>query len=97
MTKKQPKMKTSKQERDFWDSHSVVDYIEDLEEVDNLFALSPELTDKIKERTKKKAISIRLANWEIELTKKIAKTRNMPYQQLIRQWIDIGIKKSMSK
>lgn len=93
--KKQPKLKTAKQEGEFWEKSSVVDYISDLEEVDNLFALSPELSEKIKERTKKRAISIRLANWEIELTKKIAKTKNIPYQRLMREWIDVGIKKNL--
>lgn len=92
MKSKLPRFKSKSDEAAFWETHSVAEYLEDLRKIDDLFALSPILSEQIKERAKKKSISIRLARWEIESAKKIAKTRKIPYQRLLREWIDRGIK-----
>src|SRR5450631_3691362 len=90
--KKLPVFKTSDEEAEFWDTHSLTDYMHDLHEVDEVFVLSPALAQRIRERAKKRLVSIRLAEWEIEKSKEIAKRRKMPYHALIRQWIDEGIR-----
>ncbi len=87
-----PAFKSAEEEAKFWETHSAVDYLSELKELDGLFVLSPALSQSIKDRAKKKAISLRLSNWEIELAKKIAKNKNIPYQRLLREWIDAGIR-----
>ena len=90
--KKLPDFKTSEEAAEFWDKHSLTDYIHELEEVDEVFVLSPALAKRIRERAKKRLVSIRLAEWEIEKSKQVAKQRKMAYHALIRQWIDEGIR-----
>jgi len=92
MKRKIPHFKNLEDESRFWDTHSITDYLDELKEVNNLFLLSPGLIHKIKERATKKLVSIRLANWEIEKTKEIAKIKKTPYQKLMREWIDRGIR-----
>ncbi len=95
--KKLPDFKTAEDEANFWDTHSAADYWHELEPVDELFVLSPALAHKIRERAKKRLISIRLAQWEIDKSKQIAKIRKIPYQTLLRQWIDEGLRAAFSK
>jgi predicted DNA binding CopG/RHH family protein len=66
--------------------------LHDFKETDKIFILSPRLAHRIRERAKKRMISIRLAHWEIEKSKEIAKKRGVPYQSLLRQWIDEGLR-----
>jgi predicted DNA binding CopG/RHH family protein len=95
--KKLPNFKTSEEAAEFWDTHSLTDYLHELEEVDEVFVLSPALAKRIRERAKKRLVSIRLAEWEIEKSKQVAKQRKMPYHALIRQWIDEGLRAAFSK
>ena len=95
--KRLPHFKTAEEEAEFWDTHSLTDYWHEFERVDELFVLSPALAHKIRERAKKRLISIRLAQWEIEKSKQIAKIRKIPYQVLLRQWIDEGLRAAFSK
>lgn len=90
--KKLPHFKSSEEAATFWDTHSLKDYLHEFEEVDEVFVLSPALAQRIRERAKKRLISIRLAEWEIQKSKQIAKERKMPYHALIRQWIDEGLR-----
>ena len=92
MKRKIPHFKNLEDEARFWSTHSITNYLDNLEEVSDLFLLSPALIDKIKERATKKSVSIRLANWEIEKAKEIAKIKKAPYQKLMREWIDRGIR-----
>ncbi len=92
--KRVPHFKNSEEAANFWDTHSLTDYIHEFEEVDEVFVLSPALAKRIRERAKKRLVSIRLAEWEIQKSKQVAKQRKMPYHALIRQWIDEGIRAS---
>ena len=96
-TKKLPVFKSATDEAEFWDTHSVADYLPDLEPADEVFVLSPALAHRIRERAKKRLISIRLAEWEIQKSKEVAKKRNIPYQVLLREWIDDGIRAAFTK
>ena len=92
-TKKLPKFRSREAEARFWDSHSLADYIGQMKDVTELFTFAPELVHKIQERSKKKMISLRLAGWEIERSKQIAKAKHIPYQALLRVWIDEGLRR----
>jgi hypothetical protein len=89
--KKLPVFKSAEAEAAFWGTHSVADYLNDLEPVDDIF-FSPSLVEKIKDRAKKRLISLRLAAWEIDKSKQIAKKKHISYQALMRQWIDHGLR-----
>ena len=90
--KRLPHFKSAEDEAKFWETHSAANYLDQLKEVDDLFVLSPSLIHRIKNHAKKKLISLRLAVWEIQAAKKIAKRKKIPYQTLLRQWIDEGLK-----
>lgn len=90
--KKLPRFKSAEEEAEFWETHSVTDYIDQLEPADEIFTLSPILAQRIQERAKKRLVSIRLAEWEIEQSKQIAKRMKIPYQTLMREWIDQGLR-----
>ena len=59
MKKQLPHFKTSEEAARFWDSHSVTDYLHEFKDVDDVFVLSPALAHKIRERAKKRLVSIR--------------------------------------
>jgi predicted DNA binding CopG/RHH family protein len=85
--KRIPKFKSEKEEARFWDTHDLSQYWDQLEEVDEMIELAPELAKRIQERMKKRMLAIRLEEWQIARTKEIAQKKGLPYQQLMRQWI----------
>ena len=96
MKNKLPHFRTADEEARFWDTHDATDYLAHLEsinDVDKLFILSPTLARKIHARAKRRLISLRLSVWEIEQSKEAAKKMHIPYQTLMRQWIDEGLRK----
>ena len=76
MNKKIPKFKSLEEERKFWDSHSITEFIDELKPIKMKFV-----------RPKKKLISLRLDTPQIESLKKIASSRGLGYLSLIRSWI----------
>ncbi len=91
-TKKIPDFKTAEEEARYWDAHNVTEHLDELEEIDDLFVLSPKLAEMIKERAKKKLISLRLPNWQIEKSRQLAKKKRVPYQTLMQKWINDGLR-----
>lgn len=91
--KRLPHLGTEEEIREFWDKNSVVDYLDDLEVVDEKIQVAPELARRIAERSKKKMIAIRLEHWQLQRTKAIAAKRHVPYQHLLRHWITEGLKR----
>lgn len=92
MKKKLPNLKTEEEVHRFWSGHSFTDYLSDAEEVDEKIQLNPELAYKIRERTKKKLIALRLEMWQLRGAREIAARRHIPYQHLLRFWISQGLK-----
>ena len=72
-----PELKTDRQAEDFWDSHSLADYVEDTEPVEGVAFPSRPL----------KQVCLRLAPSQIERVKRIAATKGIGYQTLLRMWI----------
>jgi predicted DNA binding CopG/RHH family protein len=87
-----PKFKTPEEEIRFFETHSMAPYWDQLDEVDEMIQLAPELTRRIQERLKKRMLAIRLEEWQIARTKEIAREKGVPYQHLMRQWISMGIR-----
>lgn len=90
---KLPYFKTREEEAKFWDSHSMEDYLGELEPADEVFILAPSLAEKIKERAKTRALSLRLPQWEIDETKRMAQKKGIGYQILISTWIAEAIRR----
>ncbi|MEZ4734554.1 MAG: CopG family antitoxin [Caldilineaceae bacterium] len=85
MMAKLPQFTTEQEEAEFWDSHDSTDFLNDTEEVDVLF---------VDARPTKKQISLRLDPTAIDQIKRIAKTKGIGYQTLIRMWVMEQLQKS---
>lgn len=69
-----PKMKTDEEIAEFWDTHSLADYDEDLEVVENLEFVKPE----------KQIVSVRLDRKDIKTLKTIARKKGLGHSTLAR-------------
>jgi len=90
--KRLPRFKTHEEFIRFVETHDMTDYANEFEPIDEMITLSPKLAKSIRERTKKKLLSIRMEQWQIDRAKEIAKKKGMPYQELMREWITQGIR-----
>lgn len=73
-----PKFKTIEEERAFWDTHSVTDYLSELEETKELIFERPPL---------KRNFQLRLDNETIRKLKKLASKKGTDMSTIIREWI----------
>lgn len=71
-----PKFKSLEEERKFWDTHSITDFLDELRPAKVEFV-----------RPKKKLISLRLDAPQIASLKEIASHKGLGYLSLIRYWI----------
>ncbi len=83
-----PKFKTLEEESEFWDTHSILDYLEDTEPVEEPF------TDA---RPPKKLVSIRFDPSLIQAAKRIARTKGVGYQTLLRMWAHEGLRQELRR
>jgi len=90
-TKRIPDLKTEEAIDRFWSTRSLTDYLGDTEEVDEILVLAPELARRIRERSRKRLLTIRLEEWRIARAKAIARAKGIPYQRLLRDWISRGM------
>jgi len=77
-TSKIPKFASEQEEADFWDTHSVTDYLDELTPVDVTI---------VDARPRKEQISLRLDRETITRLKALARQRGIGYQTLIRMWV----------
>jgi hypothetical protein len=80
---------------DYYDHHGVLDEIE-ASPIE--FAIEEELREQIldgKRRRRLKNLSIKLDEAQIIALRKIATSKSIPYQTLIRQWLAARIRKEM--
>ena len=81
-----PKFKSLREESEFWDTHSIADYLDDTEEVKGHF---------IDARPPKKLVSIRFDQSLIAAAKRIARTKGIGYQTLLRMWAYDGLNREL--
>lgn len=86
-----PDLKTEKEIDRFWSTHDLTDYLGDTEKVDEVLVLAPELARRIRERSRKRLLTLRLEEWRIVRAKAIARAKGVPYQRLLREWISRGM------
>jgi predicted DNA binding CopG/RHH family protein len=83
-----PTFKTLKEEGEFWDTHSVADYWHELEDVEGRL---------IDVRPAKKLVSIRFDPSLIAAAKRIARTKGLGYQTLLRMWAYEGLSRELGR
>ncbi|KLU62627.1 hypothetical protein CEB3_c02610 [Peptococcaceae bacterium CEB3] len=86
-----PEFKNEKDEAAYWDTHSAADVLDELENV--VLEPTPELKEAIKSRAQNrlKMVSLRLREDQIRAVKDIAAKKDIPYQTLLRSWINEAI------
>ncbi len=86
-----PEFENEKDEAAYWDMHSAADVLDDLEDV--VLEPSQELKAAIKSRAQNrlKMVSLRLREDQINAVKVIAAKKDIPYQTLLRSWINQAI------
>ena len=80
-----PKFNTEEEEVEFWDTHSLDEFNEDL-------TLAEDVTFK---KSRKKLVSLRLDSQQIEIFKKIATGKGIGYLTLVRMWITEKLKEEI--
>jgi predicted DNA binding CopG/RHH family protein len=55
--------------------------------------MSPALRARIRSRAILRQLTIRLSAAQLEATRAVAKKKGEPYQRLLRQWIDEGLRR----
>ena len=97
MKKKVPKFKSEEEEARFWETHSSLDYPEEFTEVEKPFEFAPALLEKAAKRKeeRKRHLTLRMGQHQIDLAKVIAKYRGLGYQTLMRVWVIEGIHKEI--
>jgi len=83
-----PKFKSRREESDFWDTHSILDYWEETKPVKGHF---------IDARPPKKLVPIRFDEEVIEAAKRIAKRKGLGYQTLLRMWAYEGLARELER
>lgn len=95
--KRIPKFKTEKEEAHFWNTHSPLDYPGEFMDVGEPFEFAPILLKKAAERRqeRKRSLTLRMGQRQIDLAKVIAKYRGLGYQTLMRIWVIEGIRQEI--
>ena len=81
-----PKFKNEDQEREFWATHDLTDYMDQFEPVElDLSELKPST----------EAISLRLPQYLLARIKQLANFRDVPYQSLIKIFLAERVKQEL--
>ncbi|MBL7130292.1 MAG: hypothetical protein ISS45_02640 [Candidatus Omnitrophica bacterium] len=96
--KKLPKFKSEEEEARFWDTHSPLDYPGEFTDVEEPFEFAPGLLRKVAKRRKerKRSLTLRMGQRQIDLARVIARYRGLGYQTQMRMWIIEGIHKDLA-
>lgn len=83
-----PKFKTIAEEREFWDNHSVTDYLSDLKATKEIVFQRPAL---------RRNFQIRLDDETVRKLKKLANKKGTDVSTIIREWIQLHLKKELKR
>lgn len=99
MKKRVPKFKSEEEEARFWKTHSPLDYPEEFTDMGKPFEFTPALLEKAAKRKeeRKRHLTLRMGQHQIDLAKVIAKYRGLGYQTLMRMWVIEGIYKEIEE
>lgn len=93
--KRLPKFKSKEEETHFWDTRSPLDYPNEFTDVKEPFEFAPNLLRRVAQRReeRKRQLTLRMGQRQIDLAKVIAKYKGLGYQTLIRMWVIEGIRR----
>lgn len=74
-----PQLKTRQEAREFWDTHDLTDYLEELQPVAEEIFIRP--------KVKRQIISVRMEPRLVKILKQLAARRGVAYSALVRSWI----------
>ncbi len=96
--KKLPKFKSEEEEARFWARHSPLDYPDEFVDMKEPFEFAPALLKKAAKRReeRKRHLTLRMGQQQIDLAKVIAKCKGLGYQTQMRVWIVEGIHKEIA-
>jgi len=94
--KKLPRFKTEEEAR-FWETHSPLDYPGEFAEVKDPFEFAPAFLKKAagRRQERKRQLTLRMGQRQIDLAKVIAKYKGLGYQTLMRIWVIEGIRQEI--
>jgi hypothetical protein len=78
-----PTFRTVQEEAEFWDTHSPLDYLDELEPVDIEFA--PDAFQRGREATR--GLTVKLPESTIRTLRQLARRQGLGPTQLVRMWI----------
>ena len=84
--KPMPKFKSEDEEREFWATHDLTDYLDQFERVE---------LDLSKLKPTTESISIRLPAYLLRRIKEIANSRDVPYQSLMKIFLAERVEKEL--
>ncbi len=92
-----PKFKTEKEEARFWAIRSPLDYPGEFVDIKDPFKISQGLLKKVAgyKEERKRSLTLRMGQRQIDLAKVIAKYRGLGYQTLMRIWVVEGIRQEI--
>ena len=79
-----PKFRSIEEERKFWDTHSVTDFLDELEFVDTKFVKKKPMV----------TLSFRIEESKAKELKELAKRMNIPYTVFIREIVDKALEEA---
>ncbi len=85
-TRKIPGTHSIEELAQFWDTHNLTDFEEQLEDV----------SERVFERKPETVIPVRLRRQDIEAVKRVAKTRGVREAALLRQWVREKLREAKS-
>ena len=92
--KKLPHFKTDEEFGRFVEKHDMASYLDGMEPVDQML-LDSKLAERIKERSAKRLVTLRLPVWQLDTAKRIAKLQKRPYQRILQAWVGAGLVKDV--
>lgn len=97
--KKIPHFKSEKEEGQFWKTNSPLDYPDEFTELKDPLQFSPELLKKarVKRNERKRHLTLRMGQSQIDLTRLIAHWKGLGYQTQMRIWVIEGIRKELKE
>lgn len=82
-----PEFDSLEEEAEFWEDHSIIDYLDEFEELDNVIYEKPE----------RQVISLRLETEMVDKIRSYAQEIGIPYTALMRMWIINSFKRDVPR
>ncbi len=90
-----PKFESEQEEAQFWDTHSPIEILDQLEEVE--VEVAGALKERIEERLRERLLDLLLEPEQLEKAKEIASRKGIDLLELLQIWVGKGLKAESTK